>query len=326
MVMAKWVVTCCSFLLFSPVTFAQSNISADNCNKITNNAERLKCYDNVASDTSSETVVEQSALQRRLAAEKETAGRTWVITPHKQNYILPVTYNSNVNTEPYKALTPLDPDAENIDDIEVKFQISFKVPLMMDLFNDKADLWFGYTQVAYWQLYNPDISAPFRETNYEPELLLDLKTDYNLFGLNNRHIVFGFNHQSNGRNEPLSRSWNRLFVNFVFEKQNFVMFVKPWWRIPEDDEDDNNPDIDDFLGYGELSAFYKRKGQVYGIMLRNNLESSDNLTTVQLDWSLLLGERLKVYIQYFNGFGDGLIDYNHRNKRIGAGLMLTNWL
>jgi phospholipase A1 len=269
---------------------------------------------------------QKSALTKRLEREERVAFDSFVITPHRPNYILPFTYNSNVNTEPYRPFIVLDPDADKVDDIEVKYQLSFKVPLIMGVFNEKTNFWFAYTQVAYWQLYNSDISSPFRETNYEPELLLDIQQDRKIFGLTLSHIVLAFNHQSNGRTKPLSRSWNRIHANFILEKENFIMYLKPWYRIPENEADDDNPDIEKFLGHGDYGAGYKRNGQVYSILLRSTLHARDNHTSVQLDWSMPISKRLKVVIQYINGYGDGLVDYNHRNKRIGLGIMLTDWL
>ncbi|MDX2464674.1 MAG: phospholipase A [Porticoccus sp.] len=295
-------ITLILLLMLLPVSYAQEGIS--------NEAE-------VGGD---------SALAKRLKGEEKVALSSFVITPHRPNYILPYTYNSNLNSTPYDAFVALDPDANKIDESELKYQLSFKIPLIMGLFHDKANLWVGYTQVSYWQLYNSDSSSPFRETNYEPEMLLDIRNDYKIFDFTLSHVVLGFNHQSNGRSEPLSRSWNRITANFVFEKNNFVMYLKPWYRLPEDDEDDNNPDIEKYLGYGDYGASYKHNDQVYSILLRNNFRSDDNLTSVQLDWSVPINGRLKFYTQYINGYGDGLVDYNHRNRRIGFGIMLTDWL
>ena len=103
------------------------------------------------------------------------------------------------------------------------------------------------------------------------------------------------------------------------------MLVKPWFRIPESAKDDDNPDIDKFLGYGELSLFYKQEKRITGLRLWNNLRSSDNHTSVQLDWNFPIGSGIKGYIQYFNGYGETLIDYDYRSKRIGFGIMLTDW-
>jgi phospholipase A1 len=194
------------------------------------------------------------------------------------------------------------------------------------------DLWVAYTQLSFWQLYNSAFSSPFRETNYEPELLLNIRTDYDLLGLGllkGRIVNLGINHQSNGRSEPLSRSWNRVVANFGFEKGGFNLLLKSWYRIPENARDDDNPDISKYMGYGEAWGIYYWNKHRFAAMLRNNLRPGDNRGAVQLDWSFplsfLRNDRISGYIQYFNGYGESLLDYNKSVNRIGIGIMLTDW-
>jgi phospholipase A1 len=87
-------------------------------------------------------------------------------------------------------------------------------------------LYFAYTNRSFWQLYNEN-SAPFRETNHEPEIFLLMPTDWELFGFKNSFINLGFVHQSNGRGGTLSRSWNRIYASFLFEKDDFLLVFKP---------------------------------------------------------------------------------------------------
>ncbi len=204
-----------------------------------------------------------SALETRLRRERANAEKPFVITPHKPNYALPAYYHSDINTEPYEPFDVFDSDTSDLDNTEAKFQISFKIPVIRNMFNGRVHLWFAYTQVAFWQVYNSSNSSPFRETNYEPEIMLDIEQNFKIFGLTLTHIVPAFVHQSNGRSDPLSRSWNRITTNFVFESGNFVLSLKPWYRIPESKSDDNNRHIEDYLGYGDYIAAYKHSGIVY---------------------------------------------------------------
>ena len=113
-------------------------------------------------------------------------------------------------------------------------------------------------------------------------------------------------------------------LEFIAERGNLYASLKPWWRIPETSKDDN-PDIEKYLGNFELRLLQKYENHTFGLMLRNNLQS-ENYGAVQLDYTFPIGKRLRGYLQIFNGYGESLIDYNHYNKRIGIGIMLTNWL
>ena len=262
-----------------------------------------------------------SVLEERLAREKQTASNRFVITLYKPNYLLPLTYNSEKNN----ANGPLDSK-------EVKYQLSFKVPLSDGLFGTSGKLDFGYTQLSFWQAYNKKTSGPLRETNYEPELMLSFATNTRAFGFTNRLVTFGLVHQSNGRDVPESRGWNRIYANFVLERGNFYLKFKPWYRIPEnakanpsDTRGDDNPDIEDYVGHGEVTALYVFRGHTLALMRRNNLKS-EHRGAFQIDWSLPLHNRVRGYIQYFNGYGESLIDYNHITRRIGIGFILSDGL
>jgi phospholipase A1 len=305
------------------------------CAKIEDAGERLKCYDNLAGPKSKEVAPAEESVKKPQPEETkkfsyfsylwelepETRRGKYSISPHRSNYILPYTYNSSPN---YDAVRAADP-GEDLKHEEVVFQLSLKVKLWEDIFAQKADLWVGYTQRSFWQFYNFDDSSPFRETDYEPELLLNLRTDYRILGLRGRFINLGFNHQSNGQSEPLSRSWNRIVANAGFERGDFSLLLKGWYRIPESAADDDNPHMGDYLGYGEIWGYYFWKGNRFGVMLRNNLDYHDNRGAVQLEWSFPIFERVGGYLQYFNGYGESLMDYNHSVNRIGIGFILKDW-
>jgi phospholipase A1 len=135
----------------------------------------------------------------------------------------------------------------------------------------------------------------------------------------------GMNHQSNGQSEPLSRSWNRLVASFGFEKGDFSLLLKGWYRLPEKAADDDNPHMGHYLGYGEIWGHYVWKGHRLGIMLRNNVRFNHNRGAVQLEWSFPLIQWVSGYLQYYNGYGESLLDYNASVNRIGIGFILKEW-
>jgi phospholipase A1 len=268
-------------------------------------------------------VTVESALARRLTFESEN-NSPFSLIPHKPNYIIISNNLASANEQPFKDAFP-DRNV-NFQPWETKFQLSLKVPLARGLIYGNGDLFAAYTNRSFWQQFNKAGSSPFRESDHEPEMWLSFKNDMTLFGLHNSVIRTGLVHQSNGQAGTLSRSWNRVYTDFIFEKGNWFFSAKPWWRIPESTKDDNNPDIDDYLGNFEFSGLYKMGNQNFDFMIRNNLSDSDNHGAIQLNYSFPLTKDVKGYVQWFNGYGESLIDYNAYSNSIGVGILLSDWL
>ena len=271
----------------------------------------------------------ESLVIERIERERAVDDNPSVLLAHRRNYFLPVTWAQNPNDAPYQA----DGSDEFLDNFEAQFQISLKLPIAEGIFSDHDALFGGFTLRAFWQVYNTDISAPFRETNYEPEVFWITPVPWNVFGGDATLLSLGLSHQSNGRSQPLSRSWNRVYAGLVWERWRYVFFLKAWWRIPEDEKDDpldadgdDNPDIEDYMGNFEFTVAYRNFGQEVSVMLRNNLDSDENRGAVQLDWTFPLEGRYRGYLQVFNGYGESLIDYDARIERIGIGIILTDLL
>ena len=302
-------------------------------NDITMAEAREKCIEKVG--ITSDSGVENTnispedrvdVLDKRLISDNRNAYEPFTLMAHKPNYILIASHNfSGINPEPYREAYD-DPTLE-LNDTEVKFQFSFKFPLLVNMLDKKLDVFAAYTNRSFWQLYETD-SSPFRETNHEPEIWLQTRHDWKLFGLKNKVNALGFVHQSNGLGGTLSRSWNRIYASFLFDRANWVIGIKPWIRISESSEEDDNPDITDYLGHGELRTAYKWHRNTFSLMLRNNLESGFKRGATELAWSFPLWKYrfLKGYVQYFSGYGESLVEYNQYSSSLGFGFLLTDWL
>jgi phospholipase A1 len=231
------------------------------------------------------------------------------------------------------ATTPID-YARN----EARIQLSVRTKVAHDLLtrgNSSAvdSLWFGYTQQSYWQLFSPDLSRPFRSTDHEPEVLYIYPTRADLpGGWKLRYTGLGLVHQSNGQNLPLSRSWNRYYLQSGFEKDNTYRFTAKFWqRIHESDGKDDNPDISDHIGRGEFSGAWNiNKDHTVSATLRHTLSNS-NRGSLRLEWMQAIGNadskksQLRFHTQLFTGYGDSLIDYNRKRTVLSVGLSLVDF-
>ncbi|MBU2878826.1 MULTISPECIES: phospholipase A [Alteromonadaceae] len=266
--------------------------------------------------------VEETLTEKRDASDDLALKIPFAITQYKTNYILPVTYVKDPNTI---GVTELD--SENVDNLEAKYQISVKLPIHINDDN-LSGIYAGFSVTSFWQVYNDEASKPFRETNYEPEIFYFWKTHYRFLGIKFDQVHLGLNHNSNGQSGLKSRSWNRLYASALFSDKDSVYYLKAWYRIPEDEketvnspEGDDNPDITDYLGHFEIGYGKKVGNFNFLTLVRNNLKS-DNKGSIELNITYPLNKRYDVVFQYFNGYGDSLIDYNRHQQRYGIGIQL----
>ncbi len=272
--------------------------------------------------------ITHSAIGRRVAFEKAALSNPFSVLPHKPNYVLPITY-FNANEQPYVNR----PQRYKLDDLEAKFQFSVKYIAAEDFLTKGLDLEIAFTTTSWWQSYNSKISSPFRETNYEPELILSYKKNWSFIGAKVAYSSFSFSHQSNGQTGELSRSWNRIAGKVAFVHNDFIWNLRAWWRLPEKDKNnlgdpdgDDNPNIERYMGYAELGAIWRLPDRHnVDLLLRNNLRSN-NKGSIKLGWSFPFSKHLRWYVEYFSGYGESLIYFDQNTSRIGFGVKLTDWL
>jgi phospholipase A1 len=249
----------------------------------------------------------------------------YTIGLYRPNYLQFARYSSQPNNQPFQELfdATRTPNPE-LNSTEARFQISFKARLWAT--DDRRfGIWAAYTQQSQWQIYNSDLSRPFRENNYMPELMMSYRPDFEFGGFHWRLFNFGYNHQSNGRADPISRGWDRIIAEFGVERGNFALLIRPWYKIPDSDSQDENPDITDYYGHGDITAIYKWRGHSFQLMGRGNLDTQKG--AAQFSWTSppVLGP-LRAYFQAFTGYGDSLIDYNWKQNSVGIGVTLNDLL
>jgi len=255
--------------------------------------------------------------------ELDEAGRraSFAFTPYRTSYVLAYSYNASPHSDVFQDVEP----PRTLMKSEVAFQLSIKARLWQDAFGAKLDLWLGYTQRAFWQLYDIEESSPFREIDHEPELIFSFRTRFRVLGLDGRFVQVSLSHQSNGLNEPLSRNWNRLVVNVGLERGPFSLLVSAWARVLFKPGENENPGISRHLGYGEVRAFYFVKRHRLGIKVRDNLNFRFNRAALEADWVFPLFARIGGIVQGYFGYGESLLDFDHRVSRVGVGIVFIDW-
>ncbi|MFZ6749191.1 phospholipase A [Undibacterium sp. Ren11W] len=328
------------------------------CKHILKDSERLACYDQAsgrlapvsisAPDQADERAVSEASKEAAKEAQYEkirqervgsnmvdrweldSSKSTGSFLPraYKPMYVLPLTYTSDINNNPSSPAVnhtatntgpPLSP-------WEAEFQISLKAKLWEHPMGLDANLWAGYTQSSRWQVYTPALSRPFRETNYEPEVMAVFHTPYEILGWHGRIAGVSLTHQSNGRAQPLSRSWNRVIGEIGMEKGDWSLSLRPWWRIKEAGSADDNPGIENYIGRGELLLTRVMAHHVVTLRGRHSLKAgAESRGSAQLDWAFPIGSGVHGYLQLFSGYGESLIDYNIKQNKLGLGISLVEW-
>lgn len=273
------------------------------------------------------------------------------LTPYRVNYFLPLSYSKDKPRRVSPTIHPnnispaLEPYTHYNENLEVEFQLSLKKQLSYDLFGFNEYIFAAYTQKVWWQLY--DDSGPFRETNYLPEVFVTIPTSQSIDdSLGLKAVKLGFIHESNGQEGYYSRSWNRLYATGMWQWDNLFLSTRAWYRIKEDrksdayyngdlgddleaiiaeSDGDDNPDILDYLGYGDIKIDYLYQKHQFSLLLRNNLDFEHNKGAVEFNYTYPLFNSPNTfwYIKLFNGYGENLVDYNRNVTKASFGFSFS---
>lgn len=233
------------------------------------------------------------------------------------------------------AFSPNEPNyfsAGSRGETNAKFQVSVK----FRLFNPDTrtpfleKLYLAYSQTSIWALGSS--SKPFYDSSYRPSafFLDDDVSQWPFRQWSRLGFQAGAEHESNGKDGANSRSMNTVFVRPTFTlplwKDYFVSFAPKFHTYTEKEE---NPDIARYRGYGD---FLFKVGQVDGLQLAATLRkgTARDPYSAQFDLSYPLKTATfgnlggYLHLQYFNGYGESLLDYNrHVRPQFRIGLMIT---
>lgn len=201
---------------------------------------------------------------------------------------------------------------------DASFQISIRQRLTKSVLPFKSFAYLTYTQKSFWDIYAT--SSPFRDTNYNPGLGVGKYLFYKnkLTGA----IFAQFKHESNGRDEEQSRSWNYLSVSAKYYFNARFNLSGEFWLPYVDGE--NNKDLLDYRGIGYVSINYISNKHLWWLSADINPRKGFGNINTTLSASFRISERSNQYIfaRFFQGYGESLLDYNKYVMNIRVGICI----
>jgi outer membrane phospholipase A len=225
---------------------------------------------------------------------------------------------------------------------QIKFQVSAKYAL---LYPTKLGLYVAYSQTSSWHIY--DKSGPFYDNNYQPEAFLLFESKNNIFNLDTGLLDYiqlsPIFHMSNGRDGAESRGINTYYgqVQISYgDKYNVGLNVKAFNYY---NKSSKNEDIELYKSYYEACIFFKLRSTSVSYLDKEEIsfkfggydKSDYDAYQINKDFHDVKGYFIieaqfriitsyiqpKLFLQYYSGYGEFMIDYNKRDNAVRAGLV-----
>lgn len=201
----------------------------------------------------------------------------------------------------------------------IKFQISVAQRLTNATLPWGTYLYLFYSQKCFWNVL--ENSMPMTDLNFNPGIGL-MKP---LF-VKNRYVgkvSLIVEHESNGRDSIWSRSWNKvsLAANIIIDP-NLSVAGKVWVPIIDGM---NNKDILHYCGIYQISvqAMSNNRKFTGALTLVKRAGNFFNYNTIfELAYRFSRKSNQYFFLQYYNGYGEGLLDYKVWKSQLRVGIVI----
>ncbi|MDE7473684.1 MAG: phospholipase A [Muribaculaceae bacterium] len=202
----------------------------------------------------------------------------------------------------------------------VKFQISIAQKLTRSTLPWNTYLYLYYTQKVFWNVL--ENSMPMTDLNFNPGIGLckPLFTRDRFIG----KLTLQIEHESNGRDSIWSRSWNKvsLGANIIIDN-NLMVHGKIWLPIVDGE---NNKDILKYSGIYQIGTSILSNSRRWSanvvLVKRKNWNPFNYNTILELAFRLSPRQNQYLFMQYYNGYGEGLLEYNKFHSQLRFGIVI----
>ncbi|MWV66581.1 hypothetical protein DCO58_02515 [Helicobacter saguini] len=200
---------------------------------------------------------------------------------------------------------------------EAKIQISFRVPMVRNIFKSGGILYVALTDTFFFQLFNESASSPVRDNDFQPEILYTYPMNIQFWGGALTEITTGWRHISNGEVGERSRGSDRWTIKAIWQSKHWGVDVESGFPVRHYEE---NPDIYKYIAGLDLKIYMRYGNHLADITFSNIVRKKAFFRgNLRLSYTYKYSQYVGLYIQYFIGNNDYLYEYNSFGHRIGAG-------
>lgn len=202
---------------------------------------------------------------------------------------------------------------------DVKFQISVAQRLTKSFLPFNSYLFIMYTQKTFWNVFQK--SLPMHDMNFNPGIGFGHLIVYHDKFIGKGYLIY--EHESNGRDSIQSRSWNRITLSATVDfNHNWNMQFKIWAPFLISG---NNKDILKYKGLFQIASHYSMTDNKFrfGILLTKRKDWTSFNTQIDVCYKFNNNENQYIYLQYYNGYGEDLLDYNKYHNMLRVGFVIT---
>lgn len=223
---------------------------------------------------------------------------------YKDNYFI---FGTAVNHTPTKTNT------------DIKFQISIQQRLTRSTLPFGTYLYLFYSQKCWWNVL--ENSMPMVDLNFNPGIGLAKP----LF-VKNRYVgkvTLMAEHESNGRDGLASRSWNKisLAASIMIDPQ-VTVHGKVWIPIVDGQ---NNRDILDYSGIYQVGTEFTSRNRRFTasvVLVKRRGWKLNYNTIIELGYRIFRRDNQFLFLQFYNGYGECMLDYNQFRSRVRVGIVI----
>ena len=201
----------------------------------------------------------------------------------------------------------------------VKFQLSISQRLTNATLPWGTYVYLFFTQKVFWEIFQN--SMPMSDLNFNPGIGWTKP-----FFVKDRYcgkLTLIVEHESNGKDGDASRSWNKVsLAGSAFVTDWLGVHAKYWIPIVDGQ---NNKDILKYNGIFQMGFqlnSHDRRFTIGATFVKRQGWNFNWNTNIQAGWRIDKSSNQYLFLDFYNGYGEGLLAYKQFHNRLRFGILI----